>query len=309
MDGDNARNRRVDELGFYRWAKDEMNLLEFSFAGASTRADKSISELVYTDNVRERTTGKLVEHRLTMSFSTKYGRPTVEDDEVYVGLQAITKLRGYISPIVDFTRYELVKWLRWDLRGYSYDKIDRAFKRLCGTLLVFDNAFYDIRQKSWVSRTFHLIDSVELYQREKQDLMERRFGSATPKSSFRWSDELFESFVAGNFSKLDLDAYSKIGSGVGKKFYRYANKRLWKEGRFVMDLRELAERKLGYRAGKTSFLSLPGDVLDGSSGHHFLSTPHLRPGVAVHLNFSTAVIRSFWSRLFWREVDQGSKGN
>jgi hypothetical protein len=237
----------------YRYGKDEMNLVEYSFASASHRADRKISHLVFEDEAVDPVTGKPVLQRLTTWFSSTWGRPTIDDDQIYVGLQLLTKKAGFVSPKVFFTRYELLKAIGWQDTGPNYDKVDKAFNRLRGVGFDFDNAFYDNAAGSWVDRKFSLIASAGLYTREKYDLTRKRTGKR-PKSWFRWSDELFESFVAGYIRTLDMEVYRGLENDVAKKLYRYAGKRLWGKERLDIRLDELAETKLGFKAAPRSHL-------------------------------------------------------
>ena len=248
----NRRKRFAKGDFLYRVGKDEMNLLETSVSGASRRADKSIEELVFERSTRGPDSEAAVTQKLTMSFSSKYGRPTVEDDEIYVALQAITRElleQGHESPRIPFTRYQVVQVLSWPRKGQNYTKIDNAINRLGGVYLVYENAFYDKSEKSWVDARFHLIDESHLFTREKYDVARSSSGKR-PKSWIRWGEPLFKSFRDGNFATFDLDVYRAIRSGVGKKLYRYSEKRLWQKQRYVEELRTLAEQRLGFKEGQ-----------------------------------------------------------
>ena len=188
MDAVKKRWRREEGASVYRVGKDEMNLLEHSFAGASTRADKSVSKLVFEEPALDPATGLDIVQKLTMSFSSEYGRPTIEDDEVYVGLQAITHRRlqdGHDSPRIEFTRYELIKTIGWPDCGLSYSKIDRAINRIGGVWTVCVNAFYDRHAASWVDVKFHIIDESHLFTCEKYDLARATAGHKRPRSWIR----------------------------------------------------------------------------------------------------------------------------
>ena len=228
-----------------------MNLLEYSFSSASNRANRSIDELLFEHEAREAETGQSVVRRVSMSFSSKYGRPTIEDDQVYVGFQALTydrRRQGCDSARLEFTRYEILKAIGWRDTGPNYAKIDRAINRIGGVWVVAENAFYDRVAASWVDKKFHIIDESHLFSREKYDLARGANGTLRgPRSWIRWGAPFYQSFAEGYLATFDLDEYRAVKGGIAKKLFRYANKRLWKRHRFVIGLRSLAEEKLGFK--------------------------------------------------------------
>lgn len=238
----------------YHTGKDEMNFLEHTFSGASTRPSKSPDELVFRRVKADPSTSATITQRLSISFSTKFGRPTVEDDEVYVGLLAVThqRIQEGLKPEccrIEFTRYELLNAIGWTDCGRSYRNVDRAINRLGGVWVVSDNAFFDREAQSWVDAKFHVINESHLFTREKYDQAVTRAGSR-PKSWIEWGGPLIKSIRDGNLATFDLETYRNINGGVTKKLYRYSNKRLYKKRQYVIDLRELAEDKLGYKPGQ-----------------------------------------------------------
>lgn len=248
-----TKRRAATQDGVCQVGKDEMNLLEHSFCGASSRPDKFISELAFQWTKNDPVTNLPVERRTSISFSSRYGRPTIEDDEVYVGFQALTHQRvkaGHNSPRIDFTRYELVKTIGWPDNGRSYSKINNAIDRIGGVWIVCENAFYDREASSWVDKKFHIIDESHLFTREKYDLARTNTGEKRPRSWIRWGDPVFKSIASGNLATFDLDVYRAIKGGVARKLFRYSNKRLHQRQRYVIDLRELAEDKLGFKRGQ-----------------------------------------------------------
>ena len=228
-----------------------MNFLERTFSSASTRPGNT-QPLVFDRVTSDPETHSPIKQRLTISFSSAYGQPSIQDDEVYVGLLALTHQRlqeGSDSSKIRFTRYELINTLGWSDCGRSYENIDRAINRLGGVWVVSDNAFYDRESKSWVDVKFHIINESHLFTREKYDRA-REQTKQRPKSWIEWGGPLLKSIQHGNLATFDLNAYRSIKSGVAKKLYRYSNKRLYKRAKYVIDISELAEEKLGFKSGQ-----------------------------------------------------------
>ena len=142
---------------------------------------------------------------------------------------------GFGERKVSFTRYELLKVLRWTTEGRSYSRLQSSLDRLSGVRIKATNAFYDNDSKSHSTRNFGVIDAYEIND-----------GRDNPKPSFFiWSEEIFKSFQAGFIKKLDLDFYLGLKSAVSKRLYRYLDKHFWYKTRIRMNLFVLAHEKVG----------------------------------------------------------------
>src|SRR5437764_9298292 len=103
--------------------RDEMNLAEFPIALLADRAPKGQKTLYFEDR----------HGRLTVTGSDAYGLPTATDADVIVALIYLTKLRNDFRDVkVPFSRYELVKLLRWPEEGWSYRRLEQSFRRRGG---------------------------------------------------------------------------------------------------------------------------------------------------------------------------------
>jgi hypothetical protein len=232
--------RRVDRLNVGR---DDMNLAEFPLASLDDRLPKDQKTLVFEDQIRVK--GEHVTRRLTISASDKYGLPTALDDEVIVGLIQLTRHKGFAEKRVEFTRYELIRLLGWRDEGKSYQRIDESLKRWLGVSLYYDKAWWDKKEKSWVSESFHILDNVTLYDRERYARRKKAGGLAAGCSSFSWNEIVFQSFRVGYLRKLDLQVYRGFRSAVAKRLYRFTGKRFYKKARWEFDLQTLCFDKLG----------------------------------------------------------------
>ena len=126
--------------------------------------------MVFEDQLEQRD-GPPIVRRLTITGSPKNGLPTALDDEVMVGLIQLTKRRNnFTDPKVTFSRYELIELLGWPQSGASYQRIEEALHRWVGVVLMYENAWWDNTAKSWVDETFHILDNVTLYDRERRKL-------------------------------------------------------------------------------------------------------------------------------------------
>ncbi len=231
--------------------KDEMNLLEYCIFSANDRVDRKTKSLVFED-VRD---GR--PRKLTVAFSAEYGRPTVRDDQVLVALLKLTRDQGFQSATVHFTRYEVLNILGWPNTGHYYKQIEHALDRIRGTTLNWENAYWDHRAKEWATRKFSIIDDVELLDRGRFERIRHASAEKQPKSSFRWSDVMFDSFAAGYIKTLDLEIFRSIQGDVAKRLYRWLDKHFKNPKRRLpiqLPLETLAVQKLGFRQAAPSHL-------------------------------------------------------
>ncbi|MCB0358852.1 MAG: replication initiator protein A, partial [Bdellovibrionales bacterium] len=207
----------------------------------STRVNPKVKTLEFKDQQRLKT-GETVEREWVITGADKFGLPTSTDDDVVLGLMRLTMDQGFRQQKVFFTRYELLKILRWTTEGRSYSRLTRSLDRLSGVRIRATNAFYDNRSKAFQTCNFGIIDAYEI----NDERGGRSFGDGdTPKSFFIWSEMLFESFKAGYIKKLDLDLYFSLRSAVSRRLYRYLDKHFYYRSSIELPLITFAFEKLG----------------------------------------------------------------
>ena len=243
--------------------KDELNLAEFPIAALTDRVPNGQTTLVFEDKLERRDHPPIM-RRLTIMGTAKHGLPTSTDDEVLVGLIQLTKRRSnFTNAKVTFSRYELIELLGWPQSGASYRRIEEALNRWVGVVLMYENAWWDNTEKSWVDENFHVLDNVTLYDRERRKRSGKGAkpgmkpaagrrprktgaeGDPLPLSSFRWNEVIFESFQSGNLKQLDLEFYLKLRLPTTKRMFRFLDKRFYRRARLDFDLRTLACEHIG----------------------------------------------------------------
>lgn len=215
-------------------SRDEMNLSEFPLTVLSTRASSSIKTLEFNDSIRGKN-GEKVNRSWIITGADKFGLPTSSDDEVLLGLLKLTVDRQFESRKVFFSRYELLKNLRWTTEGRSYSRLQKALDRLSGVRIKATNAFFDNDSKSHSTKNFGIIDGYELNDGRDNER----------QSFFSWSDVIFRSFQSGFIKKLDLDFYLALKSSVSKRLYRFLDKHFWYRSRIQMNFFIFAHEKIG----------------------------------------------------------------
>jgi plasmid replication initiation protein len=213
-------------------SRDEMNLAEFPLTVLSKRSDPSVKTLEFSDSVKGKN-GDVINRKWIITGADKFGLPTSSDDEVLLGLLKLTADDGLRNPKIFFTRYELLKILRWTTEGRSYVRLQNALDRLSGVRIKATNAFYDNESKLHSTRNFGILDAYEIND-----------GRDTRPSFFTWSEVLFKSFQVGFIKKLDLEFYLDLQSAVSKRLYRYLDKHFWYRSRMQVNLFVLAHEKI-----------------------------------------------------------------
>jgi len=209
-----------------RAGRDEMNLAEFPITTLAERVPPGIKTLVFEDQ----------HGKLTVVGSDDLGLPTALDSDVIVGLIQLTKLRNdFTDPTVKFTRYELLKLLGWEDRGWNYRRLSESLHRWAGVTLRYNGCWWDNKRKRRASASFHILDEVVLPDEDDPGVV----------SSFTWGKKFFKSCRDGNIKRLDLTTYFALKSAISKQLYRFLDKRFYLRNHLTFDLRELAHERVG----------------------------------------------------------------
>lgn len=158
---------------------DELNICEFPLAACGNRAP-DCKTLTFEDTIFDEGKQQPVHRKLVIAASDAFGLPTPADSDVLLVLMHLTRIRnGFDSPTVRFTRYELVKFLGWNQSGRSYQRLDEAFNRWASVTLFYNKAWWDRDREGWRSKSFHVLETVDLRGRNDRDDCESSFTSQT----------------------------------------------------------------------------------------------------------------------------------
>lgn len=224
---------------FKQW-KDELNLAEFPIAALTTRVDPNQKTLEFTDEIHDNSTGELINRRLTISASDKYGLPTAIDDEIILGLIQISRLGEFASQEVTFSRYQLLETLGWKQTTRNYQRIEIALQRWIGVTLYYQNAWRDRKTNEWVDAHFHILDNAEIYKKGSKTTF-----APSGRCYIKWNQNVFRNFQAGNFKRLDFEVFRRLKSNISKRLYRFLDKRFGQRSKWSFRLEKLAFEKLG----------------------------------------------------------------
>ena len=217
---------------------DEMNLAEFPLAAISTRTEPGQTTLQFEDSVHDSGTNSLVHRTLMVTGSEHFGLPTATDNDILLVLIHLSNVRNrFRDKRVEFTRYELIKFLGWPPDGRAYKRLDESLMRWTTVTLHYKHAWWDRSGRRWKNRSFHVIGSLEL--RGRDDFRD------DGRSCFTWDDVIFASFTSGNLKRIDLNVYFNLKLAVSRQMYRFLDKRFWHKSQLEFDLRQFASEHIG----------------------------------------------------------------
>lgn len=218
---------------------DELNLAEFPLSAITHRLDPNQRTLTFEDEIFDDGNQQQVQRRLVISASEHCGLPTPLDSDVLLVLLYLTNVRnGLTQRSISFSRYELVKLLGWDPGGKSYRRLDAALNRWASVTLYYNQAWWDRTGKKWRSRTFHVLESLDLRGRLDRD--------EELLSSFTWNEVLFTSLQSNNIKRLNLAFYFRLHSAAAKQMYRFLDKRFYLTPQLEYELRRFACEHIGF---------------------------------------------------------------
>jgi hypothetical protein len=239
--------RREVTAAIPHFGRDEMNLIEFPF-GPITRSGAKTLEVEH--KVFDRSKKREVKRRLIITGSDAFGLPRPVDEQVLVGMKALTYDAGYGSRKVEFSGYHLCRTIGWKPDGRAYRRLEESFDRIAGTTLKFLNAWWDKSEREWKSKTFHLVDEVELCSRDRMERTRARIGGGELRlCHFVWNEIVWKSFEDGFIKAIDMEMYRRIARGrrreVPLRLFRILDKRLHGKALARFDLRRLCVGILG----------------------------------------------------------------
>jgi Replication initiator protein A len=215
--------------------RDNMNLAELPITLLADRVPKGVGTLVFKTELGQ----------LTVSGSSKFGLPLAVDADILVTLMYLTKrANDFTNPKVNFNRCELIELMGWKKTGGNHKRVDDGLQRWVGTTLEYQNSWYDNSIKRTTDATFHILESVVVYDREVR-AHARTMQRDLPFSQFTWNGIFFESCQANYIRKLDINTYFSLNSSISRQMMRFLGKRLYARMDLTFGLRQFAFENVG----------------------------------------------------------------
>ncbi|WP_422932251.1 replication initiator protein A [Singulisphaera sp. PoT] len=219
-----------------RSGKDEMNFAEHPIALLTDRVPKGQTIIKFESEVYDERKKKIIPQKRVIEGSEEYGLPTATDDTVVLALIQLTKLKNdFTSRTVEFSRLELIKLLGWEDEGHNYKRIKLSLQRIAHVTYDYDNAWWDSRQKTWTTKIFHILDTVEINDSRALNGQGGLFPSRVV-----WNEVIFDSFQAGFLRNIDFQLCMRLEHAVALRMYRFLGKRFYLEPDLTFDLKEFA---------------------------------------------------------------------
>src|SRR5262245_27190570 len=99
-----------------------MNLVEFPLSSVADRFLDRRKTVVFRDEIWDRERGERGQRELAISGSDCYGLPTARDEDVLLACVQLSHRTDFKSREVRFSRYELLKLLRWPDASKNYKR-------------------------------------------------------------------------------------------------------------------------------------------------------------------------------------------
>ncbi|NOZ57152.1 MAG: hypothetical protein GXO73_10250 [Calditrichaeota bacterium] len=221
-----------------RLAADELNLCEFPLVLLGRHYSNDPKTLEFGDTIYDENTGQELKRELTISGADKLGLPRDLDSDVLLGLIELTQLKNNFKEAkVRFSRYELLEILGWSHSGRSYQRLHDSLNRWAGVTLYYKQSWWDNRIRAWTSRTFHVIEALELRSKDR--------AGGKVRSSFTWNKVVFDNFRTNHLKKLDMDVYRSLRSPIAKQAYRFLDKHFCRTPVVKFELQNFAYNHIG----------------------------------------------------------------
>jgi len=217
--------------------KEEMNLAEFPFTLLSHRTSENQKTIEIEQKIRDRN-GRIISQRWIVTGSDKFGLPLAADNDIYLSLMQMFKENGFESRQIYFTRYQLLKTMEQIPSKQTYKMIERALDRLISVTVKSENAFWDNRAKTYVTKAFHLFDSYDLYDERNRNYDDIQPG--LPLSNVMMSEFLFNSIKSSYIKSLDIGFYFTLQTPLTRRLYRFLDKKKYHKNVYEIDILSLA---------------------------------------------------------------------
>jgi hypothetical protein len=238
------------EEQFEEIGKDEMNLAEYPITLLSQRNDSDKKTIEFSDEIKGEG-GELVKREWVVTGSDKFGLPVASDNDVLMAIMAVGREHNFDSPKIPFSRYRLMKIMKWEEKGQNYKRIEDGFNRLSGARIYAKNAFWDNENKGYHTVNFGIIDSYDLFESSKKG---GRGQQTLPFSYVVLNHRFYQSIKTGYIKNIDTRTYFKLNSAIARRLYRYLDKKRYDGKRkFEINLFTLAEVHVGLQ--KTKYAS------------------------------------------------------
>ncbi|MBW3635198.1 MAG: replication initiator protein A [Armatimonadetes bacterium] len=202
--------------------RDEMNLAgnPFALLHSSGKRATGTAHIKYQWN-RRLPSGKTVLASWEVNGHAELGLPGPSDEMLYLVLLELTREAvedGVWPQQVHFFRGALLDRLGWPRTRQYYGLLSDCFARLQAVSIQARHSFYDAGAKSPLAlAAFNILDEARIADEPRG----RKTQGVLPLSHFKWSDQMYASFTAGNVRSLALDFVLSLDHPTARRLFRY----------------------------------------------------------------------------------------
>jgi hypothetical protein len=222
-------------------SKYEMNLAEFPLALLAKRKLKEVRVIEYDDTISG-ANGEMIQRKWTVSPSARFGFGSTAITATLFELFQIWKDQGFQSRNIQFQSiYNLIQ--RMGDRTTSdkaYERIRNDLTALAEISIEAKNAFWDNEKKAYVTKVFHLFDSVTLYHKTAKSPHQE----ILPLSYITASETLMQSVAANAIITLqgvNRELFHSL-TPTQQRLGLYLAKMLFKSAEHRRDVEKLAQQ-------------------------------------------------------------------
>lgn len=227
-----------------------MNLCELPFATLSER-NTGRDMLRFEIEEYDRKLEQMVRRTLIVKGDPEFGLPTVNDEEIYLGLLKYSNdYNGLSDPEVRLSRAALFELMGWPKSDWAYARLTKGMHRLVGVRLSYQNLWRDNGDKQWRDQgAFGILDSFE-FRDSRSAGTSRSFDEQS--SVFRWGAVLFQSFDSNYVKRIDYGLTRQL-TATARRLYRYLDKHFFPPHKTTItcDVARLAYQHIGISTGIT----------------------------------------------------------
>lgn len=213
--------------------RDEMNLAILPIATLGRNDSRDVIEFFNAQTWQDQ---RIYQH-WTVRAAAGVGLPTEFADRVLVALISLSAQQGFTDKKVTFSIYRICDILEIEPSNRNYTLVRKALRQLRGVQVDSEDAWWDRKDKAWVSTmaSVNIIDELWLRRKEKKD-------TSKDSGHITWSDIVFDSFQAGHVKRLNISFYLSLDNAVARRLYRLLDKYMQYSYTWKVDIFTLAGR-------------------------------------------------------------------
>jgi len=213
------RLKRQDRPRPYRLGKDEMNLVEHPFALLKRGTTDSIIHLEWEK--KHPRTNRAVKAHWRITGDSELGLPGPVEERLYLVMMELSREQGFPEEVM-FSRADILRRLGIAKTAKSYAMLRDAFLRLTTVTIDAKNSFWLARDDDFAASVmFHLVEEVKFTE---ENAGRRQGQIPLALSSFKWSQIMYSSIVAGNIRSLSIDFALSLDLPLSARLFRYLDK-------------------------------------------------------------------------------------